>query len=225
MHTRQGQGVGARLPARIGLIGLLGALAGCGSGGSLAGGGGDQTELLLRSVPAEDGVVEDDRDVRTDGLVPQVGDLGAESRGREVRQFLSFDLSSVPPNSLVTSAVLRLDQFVVVGAPYATLGPVLVDHVDYGTLDADDFAARALRTGLGPLSNSAALGGRSCDVTEAVAQDVALGRTRSQFRLYFAPPGSDGDLQNDFASFAEAEAATTGNGQPPALVVLVRPRP
>lgn len=214
----------AGLLAALLTIPLATALGGCG-GGARTIGGGEQTELLLPSVAAEDGVVENDREVRTNGVLPQVGDLGSESPGRECRQFFSFDLGSVPPGSIVTSAVLRLDQFVVVGTPYGALGSVVVDHLVYDALDADDFASRALREGLGPLSSDATLGARSLDVTEAVAQDVALGRPRSQFRLRFAPAGSDGDGQNDFASFAEAEAATAGGGQPPRLIVLVRAAP
>lgn len=213
----------ATIGARLGTVLLL-LLASCGSGGG--GGrfpnGSDTLSLVVPSVPSEDGVVQSDFTVRTDGAFPQVGDLGMPGSSQTVRQFLSFDLSAVPPGSEVLSAVLRVDVFVVVGAPFTSLGSVLVDHLDYGALDAGDFGARGLTEGLGPIAADPALGARSLDVTPHVAVDVARGRARSQFRLRFSPTESDGDTQNDFVSFPEAEAAASGNGQPPALALVLR---
>jgi len=103
-----------------------------------------------------------------------------------------------------------------------SLGTVLMDHVDFGTLDGSDFAARALEEDIGTAASDATLGPRSIDVTNAVSLDVARGRNRSQFRLRFSPLESDGDFANDFASFAEADAATSGNGQAPVLALVVR---
>jgi hypothetical protein len=198
-------------------------LSACGSGGAATfSGGSDTVSMVVPSVPAEDGVVQSDQTVRTDGAFPQTGDLGMPGSSQVCRQFFSFDLSAVPPGSLVSSAVVRLDAFVVVGAPFTTLGSVLVDHLDYGTLDFGDFGARALTEGLGPIASGPSLGAKTLDVTSAVGLDVARGRTRSQFRLRFSPVESDNDTQNDFVSFAEAEAAVTGNGQPPALALVLR---
>ena len=198
-------------------------LSGCGSGGAAAlAGGGEIRSLIASSVPAEDGVVQSEQTVRTDGGFPQVGDLGMPGSSYVARQFFSFDLSAVPPGSLVTSAVLRLDVFVVVGSPFTSLGAVVVDHLDYGTLDHTDFGARALTDGLGPIATDPSLGPKTLDVTNQVALDVARGRTRSQFRLRFMPKESDNDTANDFASFAEAEAAVSGHGQPPALALVLR---
>lgn len=201
----------------------LGLLPGCGGGGSTTAGGAVE-QLLLTSVPAEDGVVFSDRVVRTDGVVPVTGDLGADRANLVGRQFLSFDLSPVPSGALITSAVLRVDTFVVVGQPFTSLGSVVADHLDYGVLDANDFGLRALESGLGPLASDSALGAHSLDLTAAVADDVARGRTRCQLRLRFSPEETDGDLNSDFVSFAEAEAAATGSGQAPVLVVTLRRR-
>jgi hypothetical protein len=197
-------------------------LSSCGGGAGTFAGGSEARSLLVASVPSEDGVVQSDFTVRTDGSFPQVGDLGMPGSTPSVRQFLSFDLSAVPAGSQVLSAVLRVDVFVVVGSPYTSLGSVLVDHLDYGVLDGGDFAARALTEGLGPIASDPALGARTLDVTAVVGLDVARGRNRSQFRLRFSPVESDGDTQNDFVSFPEAEAAATGNGQPPALALVLR---
>jgi hypothetical protein len=178
---------------------------------------------VLLGVAAEDGVVLSDHTVRTDGTLPQVGDLGASQPALVGRQFLSFDLTPIPAGSIIVSAQLRADQYVVFGTPYTDLGAVLVDHLDYGALDETDFGARALQEGLGPLAKDAALGPTTVDVTEAVRQDLALARPRTQYRLRFAPAETDGDASNDFASFAEADAATNGRGQAPVIAVTARP--
>lgn len=197
-------------------------LAGCGGGSS--DGAGELIQVVCFSVAAEDGVVFSDRNVITNGVLPVVGDLGADTANLVGRQFLSFDLSAVPEEVTVVAATLRVDQFVVQGSPYSTHGRVFVDHVDFGLLDADDFLLRSLHAGLGPLSSDATLEARTVDVTESVAQDLALDRPRSQYRLRFSPTETDFDRTNDFASFAEGDAATSGLGEQPALILVLRRR-
>jgi hypothetical protein len=197
--------------------------AGCGGGGD-DGATGELVQVICFSVAAEDGVVFSDRSVLTGGSLPLVGDLGADSPAMVGRQFLSFDLTGVPDFVTVVSATLRVDQFVVQGTPYSTHGNVFVDHLDFGTLDADDFLLRSLHAGLGPISVNATLQARSIDVTESVAQDMALDRPRSQYRLRFSPTETDNDRNNDYASFAEGEAATSGLGEQPTLILILRNR-
>ena len=217
---RRGNGSGARLA----LAGLLLALAGCGSGGDEGELSGEVLQFLLTSVPAEDGVVYSDRGVQTNGAFPLVGDLDANFRGLAARQFFSFDVTSIPEEVLVTSATLRLDMYASVGLPFNTHGNVVVDYLDFGTLDADDYALRALEAGLGPIASTPALGPRTVDVTSALAQVLALDRTRAQFRLRFDFADTDVDTSNDYAVFPEAEAASTGIGQAPTLLVVLRRR-
>lgn len=213
----------SRQPAGLALVIASVVLAGgCGSGGSRNTPSGDLVSLLAPGVAAEDGVVLSNFTVQTNGVLPPTGDLDEPGSATRARQFLSFDLSGVPAGSIVTSAVIRLDLFVVVGTPFTSLGNVTMDHVDFGTLDGNDFAARALEEDIGMAATSEALGPRSIDVTDAVNLDVARGRNRSQFRLRFTPRESDGDFANDFASFAEADAATSGNGQAPVLALVLR---
>lgn len=198
-------------------------VSGCGQGGD-DGSTGELVQVVCLSVAAEDGVVFSDRSVITGGALPIVGDLGADSQAMVGRQFLSFDLTAVPDDVTVVSATLRVDQFVVQGTPYDTHGSVFVDHVDFGTLDADDFLMRSLHAGLGPLSSNATLQARTVEVTESVAQDLALNRTRSQYRLRFSPTETDGDRTNDYASFAEGEAAVSRQGEQPTLILVLRRR-
>ncbi|MFM8978875.1 MAG: hypothetical protein ACKOSS_00190 [Planctomycetia bacterium] len=214
-------------PSRARLPGLLLALLllapGCGTGGG-TGSRGELLDAVLSSVPAEDGVVFSDGGVQASRVLPVVGDLDGSVRGLGARQFLSFDVTGLPGEVLVESALLRLDLYAVNGTPLATHGSLVVDYLDYGTLDADDYAARALDLAVGTVATAPTLGPRTVDVTDALAQVLALGRPRLQFRLRFATRDSDGDSTSDNASVPEAEAATSGVGQAPTLLVTLRRR-
>ncbi len=213
-----------RLSALLWCLALSLPLAGCGTGGADGEASGELLQFVLKSVAAEDGVVFNDRGVVTNGVLPLVGDLDANQRGLEARQFYSFDVTSLPEDVTVTSATLRLDLFVTSGTPFSTLGGVVVDYLDYGALDADDYNLRALVAGLGPLTSSPSLQPYTLDVSAALAQVLALDRVRLQLRLRFSFADGDFDFSNDYASFPEAEAALSGNGQEPSLIVVLRRR-
>jgi hypothetical protein len=206
-----------------GLLGAL-ALAACGGGAEDGEHSGEILEFILTSVPAEDGVVYSDRGVQTGGSFPRVGDVDGNLNGLAARQFFSFDVTPIPEEVLVTSATIRLDMYATVGVPFNTHGNVVLDYLDYGTLDADDYAMRALLEDMGTVAANPTLGPRTLDVTEALAQVLALDRPRAQFRLRFDFANTDTDATNDYVVFPEAEAATSGVGQAPSLLVVLRPR-
>jgi hypothetical protein len=167
-----------------------------------------------QALPAVlDGFVTDDGfvDTATSSAVA-VGDTDG-TFDNYARGFVRFDRSSLPPGATVVSATLRLHQSAVTGAPYATHGDVLVDHVDIGTsLDAGDFGALPLIPALGTLSDDAGIESKDVDVTAAVLADVLAGRTTSDFRLYFPLP-TDGDGAEDYVQFDDVEGHF-GDGVP-----------
>jgi hypothetical protein len=181
------------------LLTLL-SLAGCGDFGA--------TTTVIRGTPALDGYV-------IAGTLPVTDDTGMSAgdnpSGATARMFVSFPLGSIPAGAKLQSAVLEMNQTEVHGAPYLDLGPLLVDHLDYGSgLESDDYDTAALSAGLVELSSDAAPGTRTAYVTTQVAADLAAGRERSQFRLRFGAD-TDGDADADYARFATGEAAV---GQP-----------
>jgi hypothetical protein len=109
----------------------------------------------------------------------RVGFSGLVGRG-----FCSFAL---PPQAMrVEQATLELYQTLVLETPYPD-GPVLVDHLDFGTsLGADDWDRPSFLSPFGTISSDATLGIKTLDVTSAVRSDVGRARAATQFRFRFA---------------------------------------
>jgi hypothetical protein len=193
-------------------------LSGCGGSG---GGGGTPTPvtLTITSAPSLDGLVFAQG---TTTLASNItaGDY-ASGFGPQggIRGFVSFDLSAIPAGATVLSATLTLVQRNVVGTPYATLGTIVADHVEYGGLLEAGAYARSFPTGqaFATLSSDSTLGPRTLTVTAIVQDDVASNRGHSQYRFRFGLE-EDADMDSDQAQFFSAETAT-GPSERPTLVV------
>ena len=186
-------------------------LAACGGGG-----GSNAITLAIPSAAATDGFVTSTQFVDT-GTPISAGDTDGSFQN-VARGFVRFDLSGIPAAVTILSAELRLHQSAVIGAPYTTLGGVVVDHVDIGAaLDSTDFGAVALQSGLGVLSNDSGIGLKTLNVTAQVRADLAAARSNADFRLRF-PTGSDADGFDDYVQFNDGEDSF-GNGVKPLLVV------
>lgn len=202
------------LPGALALAALL--LAACGGGGS-----GSEDLALLASADL-DGYVDQMGPAGSPGYSAMshitTGDADFVEPGWRMQGLVSFDLGPLPAGRKVTRATLRLFQCHIVGDPYATLGDVVLDHVDYGaTLEAGD-PASILQFAVGVLSSNAVLEWKTLDVTTQVAADLAALRTRSQFRVRFNQLTSDGDGLSDQAKFTDVERIDT-EGNPPTLLV------
>ena len=125
--------------------------------------------VLLGSDAAADGFVTNAGGVGTiNGLF--AGDADASSPGLAVRGFVSFDLGSLPTDATIPSAILRLRQVQVTGTPYAGLGDLLLDHLDYSpALDPGDYGLAV--ASLGTLSSTPDLEYKPFDVSSSVAAD------------------------------------------------------
>ena len=142
--------------------------------------------------------------------------VGDNSVNIAVRGFLSFDISGIPLSANIISATLRAYQEGVNGTPYADLGDVIVDHLNYGSiLDGSDYDLAALQSNVGSLSNNAAIEYKTLDVTARVEADINAGRARSQYRLLL-PTSTDSDNSEDSAFFTTANCCS---GNLPELVI------
>lgn len=186
---------------------LLGAgsllLSACG-GGFIDGVFASPEIVHLPNVPTESGFTYAAGPLHgSDGaLMIRVGDSTGDD---ERRGFLRFDLSALPAGAEIVEARVHIGQENVVGAPFTTMGAVIVDHVNMGAgFSIADFGAVPLTFGIGVLSSSSTLGARVVDVTDAVEADIAAGRTRSDFRLRFGV-GTDADGVQDYVDFNDAD--------------------
>ena len=149
--------------------------------------------------------------VRADGAVgdclgsaPCAGDSGSAANA-QWKGFIGFDMTGVPAGIQSWEfANINMNQTSVRGAPYATLGgTLLLDHVNFPTLNAASFNAVSLRP-IGTLSTTATVENKTLPVLVAVQDDyanrVARGN-RTQYRLAF-PTVSDFDGVFDVAVFA-----------------------
>lgn len=97
-------------------------------------------KLVLPTLSDEDGfLLEDNLTVYSS---PQVGDT---ANNKATRAFLSFDISSIPPGSIIVSAKLNLSNITQVHEPdFDSLGHFEIYFYEYGgfsDLDSSDFNA------------------------------------------------------------------------------------
>ena len=190
-------------------------LAACGGGA----GGTTQVEFSAPGEPGLDGWVRSDGDVVTLEGGPITGDFDSVNPGTGLRQFFSFDITGIPNNATIQSATVRIYQAASAGAPYATLGVVLLDHVSYGNaLLAGHYDAAPLAE-LGTFSTNAAVGYKTKNVTEQIRADIAAARIHSQYRLRFSNSDSDDDGVNDYAAFVDTENSCCAEITPPTIEI------
>jgi hypothetical protein len=192
----------------------LGLALSCASAGCGGDGAGTTTATF---TPSTDATIQSDATIVLAGpLANTVGDT-AGNLGQRVA--VRFGIAPfLPAGAVVTSATLQLRQAAVAGAPFAPLGAVVVDRVDFGLgVDGNDFNPPGA-TAIGTLSPDATLGVKSLDVTAAVQADVAAGDLTSDFLIRFAIAFTDNDGVVDSVSFEDAEN-DLGTGTAPTLVV------
>jgi hypothetical protein len=150
--------------------------------------------------------------------------FGSPSQELVVRGFMSFDLTGIPATAQVQSIYLRFYQADVTGTPYAKLGNLRLQHVDFGsTLNDAAFDTPVLHSAiLSPHTGA----GEWYDITsntigDWIEADLAAGRTRTQLRLQFSTE-TDGDGLQDTASFESGENYF-GTGNVPQLTITYSP--
>ncbi len=138
--------------------------------------------------------------MRSDGFMYGLGSYtaGDQAGNLQVKCFLSFDISSIPAGSTITSATLSLtDNTITLGNPFATLGNLRVYNVDYGnTLALKDFNRPRLST----VWSGSSPPNEAMDVRLQLQNAVATGKNNLQFRIEFAVP-TDNDGAVDRITF------------------------
>jgi len=152
------------------------------------------------------------------------GNAGLDIRaGRNVnlvtRGFVSFDITGIPAGATIEKATLRLYQAKIIGDPYGVGSSLKVDHLDYGdSLGNEDYSAGSISSSFTTLTANSTLEWKDVDVTDRLKDDIANGRSRSQYRTHFAIENQGGDVTGDFTYFESANNSE-GTGNTPQLVV------
>jgi hypothetical protein len=163
------------------------------------GGGADPETAVLATVTARTGLVNLAGGVAIENI--QVIDRD----NTPARAFIGFSLASIPAGAIVQSALLRLDVVATVGDPIATLGPVVLDHVDLGVgLSADDFATAASASAFANAVTDLSDGPREVDVAQRLQVALDAGTGFFDLRLRFALGDADGDGSTEAIAFRVA---------------------
>jgi hypothetical protein len=139
-------------------------------------------KVELYSIAAEDG------QVRRDGYVGQAPDVGDAKSGTTIQAFLSFDISMIPKDSIITSATLDLTAASLYGDPFSKLGMLLVYDCKYQTLSAKDFAIGPIPGALYTIPVPPSQPITSYVLAKAIQQQIEAGNTRFQLRFQFEKP-------------------------------------
>jgi len=128
-----------------------------------------------------------------------VGDNDGYTANQLLHGLVTFNIKAIPRGSTITAATLQLDQCLVHGSPFTTLGTVVVDHVPLETNpDTSVFDTTATTPGVAVLSSDTTTGLKSAGVTTSVALDRSAGDTLTQFRLRFsAADGNDNGVSDN----------------------------
>jgi len=145
-----------------------------------------QNQYTLVLYPSTDKTIKKMADSYTFQDTDMSDYIGGGSGNIAYRAFYSFDISSLPGS--VVSAKLKLYQTDEGrGTPYTTLGPLTVDHVTFGTLEANstDFNNNTLTSNIANTTDSTPNSWKEFNVKNAVEADIAALRTTSQYRIRF----------------------------------------
>lgn len=154
----------------------------------------------------------------------QIGDVDAMVPGETLRGLVTFDLNQLPKSATVTAATIQMDQCLVEGAPYASLGQVVLDHlVPKLVQDSATYDTAAIASDVATIAADTSLGLKTADVTSSVTYDRAHSDTLSQFRMRFNGADGNNDGVTDLAVF-RADSGVTYlcpfvSGHQPLLIV------
>ena len=199
----------------------MGVMGGCSDNGTASNLTADS--LTIVATASLDGFVLNDSTGSAAGGGPLVGDLDAVVPGKSYRTLYSFDITGIPTGAVADSGRLRLFLATHSLNPFAELGDVIVDHVDYGaTFEGSDYFAGALQTNIGAIASDTSIGYKSLLVTSSVQADLAAARTRSQYRLRFSLSDGNNDGTSDYVDFGDAELSCCTPDSVPQLKVYFR---
>jgi hypothetical protein len=136
-------------------------------------------KVELYSIIAEDGQIRKDKFI---GPEPDVGNTKTSSG---TQAFLSFDISTIPKDATIKSAVLDLTTATMHGTPFNLLGMLFVYDCQYQTLSYRDYIVDLRPGALFSIALPPSQPITSRTLASAVQKRVDVGSSRFQLRFQF----------------------------------------
>jgi len=128
------------------------------------------------------------------GMGMSVGDF---STNIPVQGFVSFDISTIPADAVITSLEVDFSSYAIGGNPFGDLGCLRVYPQIYGTLESDDFFTGSPIGAILKYCSEAALVPRDSDSFRDALQE-AVGHDRFQVRFQFNEVDTDHNGDQDY---------------------------
>ncbi len=131
------------------------------------------------SIKGEEGSVDQN------GVITSDLRTGVASSSTSVQAFFSFDISGIPPGSVITSASLDLTSYIKYGEPFSYLGAFGVFDDQYGVLDSKDYETSFNFDGISYSYANVTRTYETQQLINAVQQKVDARKSRFQIRTQF----------------------------------------
>ena len=153
----------------------------------------DSHTVVLEPVVSESGYV------RSNGqLLFEYMDVGDNTDDLGVQAFLSFDISDIPEDAMITGVTVDFsDHTSTFGTPFDDLGCLRAYVHDYGTLDSGDYYEGTPSDAISRWCDMSELEEAGSDADYKEALEDRLGEDRLQLRLQFRDADTDSDGTND----------------------------
>jgi hypothetical protein len=195
------------------------ALAGCSSGAT--GPGGIHVDTVQATTPFT-GTMTNTFGVTNffGGTEIDVGDIDSTNPGVNERGVVTFNVIQFEGDT-VTSALLRVDECSVHGAPFASLGHVLLESVTPGTPPGSDQNLGPDRTGFGGIATDTTTGFKYATVTSEVATDLTDSSVYVQFRFRDSIMDGNNNGVSDYVAFrTRASGSCTGDSTRAPILII-----
>ncbi len=182
------------------------------SGGNVFGLFNDNTAFYVEIVVEEDAthtaeqshLAEESGSIRADAIIRTGIDVGDDVENNEAQVFLSFDISSIPEDAILTYVSFDFSgDYEATGDPFTDLGCLRAYLHDYGDLDVGDFY---LDIAINPIMTWCLEDHLTAPVVTAttlLTLQESLGDDRLQMRLQFNQIPTDDDNEVDLVRFRE----------------------
>jgi hypothetical protein len=119
--------------------------------------------------------------------------VGDSHTNTSTQAFISFDISAIPSDAVITKVTTKISNFNSSGDPFDDLGALFIFKDDFGSLDASDYVGSVPSSGrLISWSSESSLGTEKADNDMVNALQTKVGSSRFKVRFQFV-----NDTNND----------------------------